>query len=288
MNKLQKEAPSIKKYQEQNLTQIKKGSILHHTLSLNCYICITIKIFLQLNLVIDQGNSFTKAGVFDQRELIYFDSFKILDKEKIELLQKQYAIDKFILSSVSDEGTNLFDALKKRIEKGLYLDETTKLTFTNNYETPATLGKDRLAAVAGAIDKYNESNILVIDAGTAITYELITEGKQYQGGNIAPGLTMRFKALNQFTKKLPMCNAQETFPMIGTTTQTAIVAGVQNSLIFEIDGYIDTLKQQYEHLMVIITGGDANFFVKKLKNTIFVDQNIVLTGLNSLLEYNLQ
>ena len=239
-----------------------------------------------MNLVIDQGNSLTKTGVFDQSGLIRSHSLKNPDENSFMNLLNEFRIDQLMVSSVTQDGQRLYEMLRKHVGKGHFFDMHTKLPFTNLYQTPETIGKDRLAAVAGAMHQFPMEDVFVIDAGTAITYELITRHQVYQGGNIAPGLQMRFKALNHFTSRLPLCEPDDAFALLGNSTQSAITAGVQNGLIFEIDGYIDTLKKQYPELHIIITGGDADFFAGKLKNPIFVDQNLVLKGLNRILEQN--
>jgi type III pantothenate kinase len=130
--------------------------------------------------------------------------------------------------------------------------------------------------------------LLVIDAGTAITYELLEASGKYKGGNISPGMTTRFKALNQFTKKLPLVSETEDVPFLGRDTTSAIQAGVVNGIVFEMDGYIDALKVEYPSLLVFLTGGHSFYFERRLKNTIFADINLVLTGLNRILEYNVE
>ncbi|MBT6766833.1 MAG: type III pantothenate kinase, partial [Prolixibacteraceae bacterium] len=154
------------------------------------------------------------------------------------------------------------------------------------YDSKETLGKDRIAAAVGAFDLYPDSNVLIIDAGTAITYDIINEKNQYLGGNISPGLEMRFKALHHFTGKLPLVKQNKFDKLYGNTTENAILAGVQNGLVFEVDKAIDTFKEFYNNLKVIITGGNAEFFDKKLKNSFFVHFNLIAMGLNRILEYN--
>ncbi len=156
----------------------------------------------------------------------------------------------------------------------------------NCYKTPETLGKDRIAAAVGGFDLYPDTNLLIIDAGTAITYDIVNDKHQFLGGNISPGIEMRFKALHQFTGKLPLVKQQNFGKLYGTSTEEAIRAGVQNGVVFEIDKAIDTFKEFYKNLKVIITGGDAEFFDKKLKNSFFVNFNLTALGLNRILEYN--
>ncbi len=206
----------------------------------------------------------------------------------IEILLKEYpSIEKAIISSVKDYSPALKELLQKKLKKIIEMDEHTPLPIENCYKSKETLGKDRLAGVVGAFHLYPENNVLVIDAGTAITYDLVDENKQYLGGTISPGLEMRFKALNQFTGRLPLVERNENFnKLFGQTTGEAILGGVQNGLVFETDKVIDRFKEFYKNLYVIITGGNANFFDKKLKNSFFVHFNLIAIGLNRILEYN--
>ena len=241
-----------------------------------------------MNLVIDRGNTQLKFGVFDQRQLIHSDHSVFLDKQSIRQLATQFNINKVILSSVvTERNDELITNLSAISQQVIELKHTTPLPFKWHYDTKATIGKDRLAAVAGAIALYDDADLLVIDAGTAITYELVVAGA-FMGGNISPGMTTRFSALNQFTSRLPLLGKNEETPLIGTSTNLAIQAGVQNGIIFEIDGLIQELSNQYPNIKTIITGGDAEFFARKLKNPIFVHPNLVLFGLNRILEYNAQ
>ena len=167
----------------------------------------------------------------------------------------------------------------------IYIHISTSI-FSIEYKTPETLGIARLAAVAGATALFPSENLLIIDAGTAITYEIITESNIYLGGNISPGMQMRFKALNQYTSRLPLCDPQVTDNWIGKITQEAIVNGVIQGIVNEMEGYDSLMKKEFSKYKVIITGGDADFFAKKLKNPIFVNLNLVLNGLNRILEHN--
>ncbi|MCT4590800.1 MAG: type III pantothenate kinase [Carboxylicivirga sp.] len=240
-----------------------------------------------MNLVIDRGNTQVKIGIFDQCQLIHSDYFNFLDEKIIKDLTKRFSITRIIVSTVVQERHNeLIDNLAKVTSHIIELDSSTSLPFTWNYQTKSTMGKDRLAAVAGAIGLYPNTNLLVIDAGTAITYELINSKHEFLGGNISPGMTIRYKALNEFTSKLPLLSASDETPLIGQSTKEAIQAGVQNGVLFEIQGLINELSSQYPSIKTIITGGDAEFFARKLKNPIFVHPNLVLIGLNRILEYN--
>ncbi len=242
-----------------------------------------------MNLVIDKGNTQIKYGIFDQRKLVKSDSIDFLDKPLIEIIRQNYSIDQIIVSTVVKEGhdeliTNLNNLSPRLID----LTHQTPLPFKWNYKSKETMGKDRLAAVAGGIGLHPNTNLLVIDAGTAITYEIVSSSHIFLGGNISPGMKMRFRALSEFTSKLPLVQPNDDFPLIGNSTITAIVSGVQNGILFEIDGLINDLSKQFKELKTIITGGDAEFFARKLKNPIFAYPNLVLIGLNRILEYNAQ
>ena len=240
-----------------------------------------------MNLVIDIGNTRTKFSVFNRGEVLItvpVDEFK---PEHIFVLKNEHPeLDRVILSATKNYSDELKKTLQQNFKHFIELDGNTPLPLENCYKTKETLGKDRIAAVVGAFDLYPHKNILIIDAGTAITYDILNDKKQYLGGNISPGIDMRFKALNQFTGKLPLVSQQKYNKLFGTSTENAIRAGVQNGVIFEVDRAIDTFKEFYNNLKVIITGGNAEFFEKKLKNSFFVHFNLIAMGLNRILEYN--
>jgi type III pantothenate kinase len=239
-----------------------------------------------MNLTIDQGNSFTKIALFDNENYIenfIFDSFG--EKELLDLFAK-YPIQNSILSSVIHTSPTLLAALKAESKIFIELTDKTPIPIKNSYASPETLGKDRIAVAVAANFLQPNANCLVIDAGTTITYELITSKGEYLGGNISPGMNIRFKSLNTFTKKLPLIESAENFELIGNSTQTAILSGVMNGIIFEMDGYINTLKEKYPDLSTFLTGGDTFFFDTKLKNRIFAVKNLLVIGLNRILNYN--
>lgn len=238
-------------------------------------------------LVIDQGNTLTKVALFEQDELIFdrlFSSFNASDANSLGINQKE--ISAGIISSVAtDPGViiNLFKSVD-----WLILDHKTPLPVTNNYLTPETLGKDRIAAVIAASSLFPEKDILVIDAGTAITYDFITKDKRYIGGSISPGLTIRFKALHTFTGRLPLFETAVYDDLIGRDTYGSILSGVMHGAMFEINGFINEYEQLYPGLELILTGGDAIYFDKKLKSHIFASPNLVLNGLKLILQYNFE
>jgi len=241
-----------------------------------------------MNLCIDQGNSSTKVGVFNDDELIETFVFEQFDRSEILTLVERFPIRHCIMSSVVSDNEELIENLKTSFESFIELSHETEIPIMNSYATPETLGKDRLAAVIGACFLKPDSDILVVDAGTAITYDFVDAKKIYHGGNIAPGLHLRLRALHEFTQKLPFVELKTETPLIGNSTDSAILSGAIYGIVFEIDGYINILKIKYPQLSVFLTGGSTFYFDTKLKNAIFAERNLVLIGLNRILQYNVQ
>jgi type III pantothenate kinase len=241
-----------------------------------------------MNLCIDQGNSSTKIGIFSQNKLINSLTYEQFGKSELSAILAKFRIGYCIISSVISDNSELVGVLKSKIPVLIELTHETKVPIKNSYLTPETLGRDRLAAVVGAAFLKPETDILVIDAGTAITYDFIDSNQNYTGGNIAPGLMLRLRALHEFTQKLPKVDPKTESPLLGNTTETAILSGSLYGIVFEIDGYIDTLKIKYPQLSTFLTGGSTFYFDTKLKNAIFAERNLVLIGLNRILQYNVQ
>lgn len=240
-----------------------------------------------MNLVIDIGNTRTKISVFNGPELLKHLVADFPDPEVVRQLMQEFPeSDKAIISSTKDYPAAIANSLKEGMKLFIEFSHLTPVPVKVLYQTPETLGRDRLAAVTGASLIFPGENILVIDAGSAITYDFLNCSGEYTGGNISPGLEMRFKALNQFTGRLPLVHPDEYAEIWGTDTLSAIRAGVQNGILFEMEGYIGHFKKIYKKMQVIFTGGNANFFERKLKNSFFVDSNLVSKGLNRILEYN--
>jgi type III pantothenate kinase len=241
-----------------------------------------------LNLIVDIGNTQIKAGFFENNQLVKLETSTLGEMEFIShLVSKHENTCNVIISSVRKYPEELISALKLECKTVLFFNSEIQTPLENLYESKSTLGYDRLAACAGAHHLHKGNNILVVDAGTAITFDFVNDKGQYIGGCISPGLKMRFKALHQFTQKLPELSRDEDFNLIGKNTNDAIVSGVQNGLLFEIDAYINNLKAKHSDLQVIITGGDAHFLNKLLNNKADFHPEIVLQGLNRILEFNL-
>lgn len=240
-----------------------------------------------MNLVIDLGNTRNKFAIIDRNSILKTIVHNQLSVQIVSDLLREYPkINAAIISTVKKVDSSILSFLTEKLNYCIELNEHTNIPIENLYETKSTLGKDRLAAVIGANNIFPDSNVLVIDMGTAITYDLINKSNQFIGGTISPGLEMRFKALNHYTDRLPLLKKNENFQIIGKSTSEAIISGVQNGILFEMDGYINTLKSKHNDLNVILTGGDAVFFDKKLKNAIFVNLNLNFIGLNTILEHN--
>lgn len=240
-----------------------------------------------MNLVIDIGNSRTKISVFQPSGIIYNISYDDFGPENLKWVWHDFPdISKAIISSTREYDPAITEMLKSRVAMFIEMDASTLIPIRNGYQTPETLGKDRLAAAVGANYLFPGKNVLIIDAGTALTFDFVTGDGEFRGGNISPGLDMRFRALHHFTGKLPMIHSGDCENFWGDTTKNAIRAGVQNGIIFEIQAYIEYFKKNYQKIEVIFTGGDTNFFESNLKNSFFVHSNLVATGLNRILEYN--
>lgn len=252
------------------------------------FVFLCEKYHFEVNLIIEQGNTSTKVAIYAEGNLKASFVYKSFDKSKLLPLFDVYSLDKGIYSTVANVDGDLIAYLKERLSCFIYFDNGVQLPITIKYKTPHTLGKDRIAAAVGAYYLQPNRNILIIDAGTCITYELLEASGTYLGGNISPGMTTRFKALNDYTKKLPLLNEREEVPCWGTCTEDAIRAGVVNGIVFEMDGYIDKAKELYSDVLVFLTGGHSFYFESRLKNSIFADINLVLTGLNRILEYNVE
>ena len=206
--------------------------------------------------------------------------------KELDAFCQTYPIRKGIWASVISLSEEVQQQLQQLPFPMMELTYQTPIPIRNLYRTPQTLGVDRLAAVIAAYTAKPHSPALVIDAGTCITYDFIDEHGQYQGGNISPGMEMRFKALHEFTSKLPKVEASGETPSYGYSTETAIRSGVIRGIEHEISGYIQHLKKNYPLLLVFLTGGNEFSFDTNLKSGIFADGFLVLKGLNRILDYN--
>jgi type III pantothenate kinase len=238
-----------------------------------------------MNLVVDIGNTSTKIAVYDGREKLSVSRINDLSCGELGEKISGFEIKKAIISSVRNLPPFISDLLLTGIPFVHILTHNSKLPFVVEYETPETLGPDRIAAVAGALNLYPKADIMIIDAGTAVTYDFLS-GDIYKGGNISPGLTMRFMALNNFTEKLPLVSPSDNFTNPGRNTTDAITAGVITGITYEINEYIRTFEKKHTDFKIILSGGDGGYLKDKINYPITYMPDIVIDGLNFILEYN--
>jgi len=242
-----------------------------------------------MHLCIDIGNTSIKVAVFSGSEIIGRKRLTNLGPGEIKKLRAAYPlINNVILCSVRPDNPGLLEDLRNNFPDIIVFDHSTPVPVQNLYESKETLGKDRLAAVTGANNIYPGRAVLVIDAGTAITYDLIDESGRYLGGNISPGILLRFRALHEFTGKLPLIVPRSDVPLVATSTEDAIASGVMNGIIFEMEMFASRISGLFGDLVIILTGGDTKYFDKKLKSTIFADPDLILKGLNRIITYNVE
>ena len=238
-----------------------------------------------MNLIVDIGNSSTKLAIYDGGKKILVTRINEVSCEELEKIISGNSIDKAIVSSVRELQPFITDLLFRDISFVHVLSHRSALPFKIDYETPESLGSDRIAAVAGAWWTFRPGEKLIIDAGTAITYDYLSQDI-YKGGNISAGINMRFRALNEFTGRLPMVKRTKEFSFPGRNTSDAIRAGVIKGVVYEINEYIRTFKKEHKNETVIITGGDGDFLVNYISHEFIYMPDIVTDGLNYILEYN--
>ena len=240
-----------------------------------------------MNLIIDVGNTFVKLAVFhDGKIQKHLSTSTARFKTDFEgFLEDFPKIDRAIISSVGEFQHQQLISAQPSFHC-IELNHGLKFPFKNNYKTPKTLGTDRMALAAAAVSMYPNTNVLIIDSGTCITYDFVSAETAYQGGAISPGIRLRYRSLSDFTKNLPLLDTKMPNDIIGNSTENAIHSGVIFGVIKEIEGVKSDYAEKYSHLTVILTGGDCEFLSKRLKNGIFANSNFLLEGLNYILEYN--
>ena len=242
-----------------------------------------------INLIVDTGNTFHKIAVMDSENNILEERVVAeLTEDIVDELFDRFAPSKAIISSTRGDAARSRELVAERVQYVLCLDNSTPLPIAVDYDR-VTLGTDRIAAAVGAVELYGaEQSIVVVDAGTAITIDLVDHGT-FKGGNISPGVDMRLEALNEKTATLPLCSPKALdgeAPQLGHSTADAIVFGVMEGIFYEVKGYIDDFSKKNSDILTIFIGGDAEYFVNRIKNTIFAGRKVVFCGLNRILEYN--
>lgn len=238
-----------------------------------------------MNLIVDIGNSFIKVAVVEHDDIVWSHRYQSLEQfAGCDVMKLYPSLERAVVASTAMPTAEVATLLRKW---GLWVLEMTSQTpvpIGNAYLSPQTLGVDRLAAAVGAVSLVGE-NCLIVDFGSAITIDLV-EGGVFRGGNISPGVAMRFRALHDYTQRLPVCEPTDDILALGRTTSEAIVQGVMQGITNEIEGYISYFYAKNVKLSLIFTGGDAKRFVKRIKNAIFAKYDLVICGLNRILEYN--
>jgi type III pantothenate kinase len=238
-----------------------------------------------MNLIVDIGNTSTKLALYEGTVKLSQSRINELSCEELEKELSGIKTQKAIVSSVKEIPPFIYELFLSTIPFVHVLSSKSKLPFKIEYDTPETLGSDRIAAVAGAFNLFPGMEILIIDAGTALTFDFLS-GNIYKGGNISPGLTMRFKALNKYTDRLPLVSQTGNFTFPGRNTTDAIMAGVIAGITYEINEYIRTFENKKTGFNIILTGGDSEFLIDKINYHITYMPDIVIDGLNYILEYN--
>jgi type III pantothenate kinase len=248
-----------------------------------------------MNLCIDQGNSRTKVALMtDEGKIIKDFIYKSFASADVERLFDLYEITDSIISSVVNIEAAVVNTLHRRSQHFVLFDHNTPVPIINTYNTPETLGQDRLAAAVGAKSICPNENLLIIDVGSAITYDFVSSEGEYIGGNIAPGLKMRFTMLQRMTKKLPLVEVEEKelIPLFGKNTRDAIAAGVIRGVAYEVKGYMRTLREKMPHFRTFLTGGNAPYILNNVRTSrseereLQYEKHLVLKGLNTILTYN--
>lgn len=238
-----------------------------------------------MNLIIDIGNNSAKFFLFSGAQMILHTRREKNYRELLQEWSTRYGIKQAIVSTVVD----LTEEEKGDIEELgcpiLWFSNQTPMPIGIKYSTPHTLGCDRLAAAIGAMGEAPARNLLVIDAGSAITIDFVDKEGNFRCGNIAPGVKMRLRALHEFTARLPLVNKEGDTPTLGYDTETAIRSGVIRGICHEIDGYINEIREIYGDVFVFLTGGDEKTLINNIKNRIFADKFLVAKGLNKILSY---
>ena len=240
-----------------------------------------------MKLIIDIGNTRIKAALFEKNELKQNFVFETKEDLLKSDLFETYSIENCIIATVVNEIEGFINELKLKTNILLFTDKTN-LPIKNLYKSTSTLGSDRLAAAVGGNFMFGNKNVLIIDAGTCIKYNFVSDKNEFMGGGISPGLQMRFKALNDYTSRLPLISLEADYDLlIGNNTNNSILSGIVLGTLTEVEGIIEQYKLLYNNLTVVLTGGDINFFEKRLKKSIFADPNLILNGLNIILDYTI-
>ncbi len=240
------------------------------------------------NLIVDIGNTNIKLAIFDQSNTILFNDIVSINQltPTLNFLNSKYSITHSIISNVAGTIPAALDEFVKQLPFHMELSATSLLPIMNAFQTPETLGVDRIAAVVAASQLFPQANNLVICAGTCITYNYITKANTFRGGAITPGIQMRLDAMHHFTSRLPSVQIGYVGSIMGYDTQSCMQSGAVLGAVYEIDTFINEYRAQFHDFNVLLTGGDTLLLESRIKNKIFADTELVIKGLQIILNYN--
>ena len=237
------------------------------------------------NLIVDEGNTLCKIAVLEESEVLCEAVSAEFDMAQAAQMIEQFSVCKAVVASTRQGAEKIAEQLRSKIAKVLIFSSQTEVPIEVEYSSRQTLGADRIAMAVGVVCEMGIESALIIDMGSAITFDIVENGA-FKGGNISLGVAMRFKALNQFTASLPLCEATEPNGEFGKSTTEAIEQGVMQGILYEIEGYVERILAKNDKKSVIFCGGDAESFVNRIKNAIFAPRKLMFTGLNRILEHN--
>ena len=237
------------------------------------------------NLIVDEGNTLCKIAVMKENEVLCEVATAEFDMAKAVAYVEQFGIRNAIVASTRGGAEKIGEELRSKIEKVLHFTSLTDVPIDIEYSSRQTLGTDRIAVAVGVVCGMEIESALIVDMGSAITFDIVENGT-FKGGNISPGMAMRFKALHEYTSSLPLCEPTELSEKFGSSTVEAIEQGVMQSILYEIEGYAERFFAKNDKKSIIFCGGDAESFVNRIKNAIFAGRKLMFTGLNKILEYN--
>jgi len=237
---------------------------------------------------IDIGNTRIKGAVFEYNTVVecFLFSYDELEIEINAIVNKYPECKDVVIAQVRNYSEDYFRQINN-VLRWHFITHRSAFPFNNKYATPKTLGIDRMVLSSGAVLLYPGQNRLVIDAGTCVTYDFVNSENNYLGGAISPGIRLRYEALQRQTAKLPLLETKTPSSFIGNSTEESIHAGVVQGLVYEIAGFIERYKKDNPNIIIILTGGDADFLAKRLKNTIFANSNFLLESLNRTFQYQI-
>ena len=237
------------------------------------------------NLIVDEGNTLCKIAVLDKSEVLYEAAAAEFDMAQAAEYIERYNVDKAVVASTRGGAEQICEKLRSKVAKVWHFTSQTEVPIAIEYTSRQTLGTDRIAVAVGVVCELDINDALIIDMGSAITYDIVENGA-FKGGNISLGVAMRFRALHEFTASLPLCEATEPTAEFGNSTKEAIEQGVMQGVFYEIEGYVERIWAENDKKSIIFCGGDAESFVNRIKNAIFAPRKLMFTGLNRILEYN--